>query len=71
MLGEGERDSDRRPAAITERARSRVLGFGEVGDPCDWTFRVGESLLLLDAEAEVMRGVLEVDIFLGLLEADP
>jgi hypothetical protein len=28
--GERERERDRRPAAITERARSRVLGLSEV-----------------------------------------
>lgn len=43
MGGGGVRDSDRRPAASRDNARSRVDGFGDVEDCVD---RVGESLRL-------------------------
>lgn len=47
VLGEGDRVRDRRPATITERARSRVLGLGEAGNGT-W---VGESLPLLGEDS--------------------
>ena len=44
-----ERERDRRPAVITDIARSRVEGFGETG--VSLLERVGESLRLVDVDS--------------------
>jgi hypothetical protein len=50
--GEDERERERRPAVMTERARSKVVGLGElVAGPGVWAW-VGESLLLLEDEPD-------------------